>query len=180
MSDDDTHPFRKALSPDHPFYDMSAEEFATDYRTRTRYDVDQHHLMAAEYLSKIQAMPPARRRRAAVFTCRCPHVDRARRLHGCILITVYSQRTADDGERLLVVMHTPAAERAVYDNWAVADDGLDPDLYLPIRCKHGSGRFGRGTVTELLLFEGVPRGATRMIDSLDTPFVTWTPRPDRQ
>lgn len=149
-----------SLPADHPFRGMTTEELDADHRRRTRAGVEAHHAAADRALAQVERLTAVQRRRAAAFTCRCPK--------GCVLITVYPRRPPWGGEGvlLLIVAQTRRTRRARFAAWPVADDGLDPDRWLPIGCAHGQGKFDRELPHDLLEEHALPSGSVRRITDL--------------
>lgn len=125
------------------------------YRLRAYWDVRRSRELAARFDARMSRLTPAQRKRHVHLWIRCPQ--------GCTLLEIYKDPLPEGGVRVYVRAHNRRGVRVYLCNPAVADDYLDPDLWAPIACRHGKGRFGVDTPMGLA-FSDLPKGSHRPIN----------------
>ncbi|HEX2904222.1 MAG TPA: hypothetical protein VHO01_12270 [Jatrophihabitans sp.] len=116
-----------------------------DFRIRvlTYYDVTAARDAAYEWADRLQRLPKRIRSKACIFTLRCPE--------NCTIAEIFERRRGE-GKQWLLMTFTQRVFRAALVNRVMADDGLDPDLWLPMTCRHGKGRFDLAFAQEIAAF----------------------------
>ncbi|WP_375502167.1 hypothetical protein [uncultured Jatrophihabitans sp.] len=154
---------------------------------KTAIDVAANRARAAKFEQRLSSLSPVLRKRRVDVFIRCPL--------NCLLVEVFLQRPATEGQRVFLTAYTTKGRKTFYANGGTTDDGMDPDMWAPISCRHGAGQFVLYSAIDLVLFAGLPRGANRRITDevvmtspspngpvtstqplLVGPYAKWTPK----
>lgn len=131
---------------------------------QTYADVLHNRGRATAFATHLATMTQAQRRRRVDMLLRCPH--------NCLLVEIYLHRPHAGGQLIYVIAHTRRGSKTFYANGGTADDGMDPDMYAPIACRHGAGQYVLVDAIDLVLFSGLPKGTNRRIT--DTVTLTFS------
>lgn len=149
----------RAMLPDElnrlPFNAEDRDEAELILGRRTALDVAVNRERASRFEAYLETMTPRQRRQRVALTLRCPE--------NCLLVEIYLDRSVERGELVFLTAHTTRRAKTFFANGGTADDGMDPDMWAPIACRHGTGQFVLIDAIELVLFAGLPKGTSRRI-----------------
>jgi hypothetical protein len=131
------------------------DELDLYYRLLTAFDVARNRGFATAYEETLRRLTPRQRRDRVFLTIRCSE--------GCRLVEIFHEGPDRGRGSYFLTGYTRRGQRTFYANGGTADDGYDPDLFAPISCRHGAGRFALWEAVELVATSDLPRGASRRL-----------------
>ncbi|MGN6607779.1 MAG: hypothetical protein ACTHMS_12330 [Jatrophihabitans sp.] len=140
--------------------DLEASDLA--YRLLSARDVARNRAKAAAFQSRIDALTTAQRRHRVDLFIRCDL--------NCLLVEIFLEKLAEGGQWVFLSAHTRRGAKMYYANGGAANDAYDADMWAPIACRHGSGRYVLADALELVWLSDLEHGSSLRLS--DTVTVT--------